>query len=314
MTEAIDVKEQALVDRDSDTLKVLLWDHTTLGNLRWATDDYSSLGDGFDRSDEMTVEHVTGEYAEVIRPRVAKTAKEQKKRTRTRAEVFTPAWVCNAQNNLVDAAWFGRDPYFNIERRKGWDTCALPIVFDGNRTWQDYVTKNVLEITCGEAPYITTRYDVSTGEEIPVPDRVGLLDRKLRVVSENIQDDGEWLGWAERAAKSCYAYDFQGDNVLLARENILASIEDAFEERFGGKPSVLYSRRLAEVISWNVWQMDGLTGFAPYAVRAATQAQLDLGDTIGFGGSNNYQLVPCVIYDWDEDRAVEFCSLMGRAM
>ncbi|MBR3312862.1 MAG: hypothetical protein IKG18_01850 [Atopobiaceae bacterium] len=312
MTEAIDVKEQALADRDPDMLRTLLVDHATLGNLRWATDDYASLGEGFGREDEMTVERITGDYAEVIRPRVSKTAEEQKRRTRNRAEVFTPAWVCNAQNNLVDSAWFGRDPYFNAECKGGWITSALPIVFDDGRTWQEYVAKDVLEIACGEAPYITTRYDVSTGKEIPVPDRVGLLDRKLRVVSENVSDEGEWLEWAATAVKSCYAYDFQGDNVLLARENVLAAVEDAHEWRFGEKPPMAYSRRLAEVISWNVWQMDGLTGFTPYAVRAAAQAQLDLGDALGPRKTENYELVPSVIYDWDENRPVDFFSLMGR--
>ncbi|MBR3158799.1 MAG: hypothetical protein IKF14_06805 [Atopobiaceae bacterium] len=312
VTEAIDVKEQALADRDLGTLKLLLMDHATLGNLRWATDDYTSLGEGFDRSDELTVERVTGGHAEVIRPRVAKTTEEQKKRTRARAEVFTPAWVCNVQNNLVDAAWFGRDPGFNIERRRSWDTCALPVIFDGNRTWRDYVTKNVLEVACGEAPYITTRYDVSTGQEISVPDRVGLLDRKLRVVSENVAGKREWLEWAERAVKSCYAYDYQGDNVLLARENVLAAVEDAYEWQFGEKLLASHSRRFAEIIVWNVWQMDGLTGFAPYAIRAAAQGQLDLGDSFDSSTGKNYELVPCVVYDWDEGRPIDFSSLVGR--
>lgn len=34
--------------------------------------------------------------------------------------------------------------------------------------WQTYVDSRRLEITCGEAPYLTTRYDVETGELIPV--------------------------------------------------------------------------------------------------------------------------------------------------
>jgi hypothetical protein len=31
------------------------------------------------------------------------------------AEVFTPSWICNAQNNLIDNTWFGRDNVFNKE-------------------------------------------------------------------------------------------------------------------------------------------------------------------------------------------------------
>lgn len=30
---------------------------------------------------------------------------------RDKAEVFTPSWVCNAQNNLVDNQWFGKKMY-----------------------------------------------------------------------------------------------------------------------------------------------------------------------------------------------------------
>ena len=37
---------------------------------------------------------------------VDKAAEEQRKRVEKRAEVFTPSWICNRQNNLVDAAWF----------------------------------------------------------------------------------------------------------------------------------------------------------------------------------------------------------------
>lgn len=280
MTEAIDIKEQTLAERDSDTLNLLLMDKTTLGRLRWATDDYASFGEGFQRSDEMSVEHITGKYAEVIRPRVSKPSAEQRRRTRTRAEVFTPAWVCNAQNNLVDTTWFGRDPGFNIERIRSWQTLTDPILFGGGTSWQDYVSKNVLEVACGEAPYITTRYDVSTGREIPVGDRVGLLDRKLRVVTENVADEDEWIAWAARAVKSCYAYDFQGDNVLLARENVLAAVEDAYGERFRKTLDVEISRRLAEVISWNIWQMNGLTGTAPYYDMPEPQTQLDLGNEV----------------------------------
>lgn len=313
MIETIDIKEQVLADRDLDTLELLLMDKTTLGRLRWATDDYASLGKGFAKSDEMTLEHVTGAYAEIIRPRVSKTVEEQKRRTQKRAEVFTPAWVCNAQNNLVDGAWFGRNPYFNIERRYGWDTCALPIVFDEGRTWQAYVEKSVLEITCGEAPYITSRYDVSTGREIPVADRIGLLDRKLRVITENVQDEKEWLAWAERAVKSCYAYDFQGDNVLLARENVLAAVEDAYEDRYGGRPPVASLRRFADIIAWNIWQMDGLTGFAPYAVRASAQTQLPLDDVREDDGGENFEMVPCVVFDWERSQPVDFWSLMRGA-
>lgn len=52
-----------------------------------------------------------------------------------------------------------------------------------------------LEITCGEAPYIVSRYDAATGEIIPIERRIGILDRKLRVVNENTETEEDWLFW-----------------------------------------------------------------------------------------------------------------------
>ena len=62
-----------------------------------------------------------------------------------------------------------------------------------------------LEITCGEAPYLVSRYDVSTGERIVPPiRRIGMLDRKLRVVNENTEGYEDWLKWVIRAFEACY--------------------------------------------------------------------------------------------------------------
>jgi hypothetical protein len=40
----------------------------------------------------------------------------QQMRVREMAEVFTPSWVCNAQNNLIDNAWLEKDNLFNYEK------------------------------------------------------------------------------------------------------------------------------------------------------------------------------------------------------
>ena len=52
-----------------------------------------------------------------IKPRVLKSQTEQKKRSKDMAEVFTPSWVCNKQNNLIDDEWFGYSGSFNEEKR-----------------------------------------------------------------------------------------------------------------------------------------------------------------------------------------------------
>ena len=125
----------------------------------------------------------------MVRPRVLKTLEEQNQRSKDMAEVFTPSWVCNAQNNLIDEAWFGRPNVFNTEYvdENGehlWTPTEGKIQFDNKnseRSWQAYVKDTRMEMTCGEAPYIVSRYDTVSGNRIPVSHRIGLLDRKLRV-------------------------------------------------------------------------------------------------------------------------------------
>ena len=265
-------------DIPEEVLAVLLKDRTTGRNLIWATDDYAERGKGFAASDEIQIEQIIDKNNPVIRPRVDKAAGEQRKRVEKRAEVFTPSWICNKQNNIVDAAWFGwkkpnSSPFnneinkFDQDKEFGWkSTCGKCIKFPKGKTWQDYVKAPRLEVSCGEAPYLTSRYDTVTGRVIPVGDRIGLLDRKLRVITENIEmgDVQDWLYYAKRAVQSIYGFDWQGDNVLLARENVLYTVVESFNADFLGescsraKWTTKTLLEFAEIISWNIWQMDGI--------------------------------------------------------
>lgn len=80
-------------------LKTLLCDRTTGRNIIWADNEYEALGDGYMGDDEMTVEKITGMNSGVIKPRIAKEQEKQSQRTKSRAEVFTPSWLCNQMNN-----------------------------------------------------------------------------------------------------------------------------------------------------------------------------------------------------------------------
>ena len=263
---AVDISETALYDFDHEVLETLLRDHTTRNNILWCTDDYAYKGDGFSANDQITVEKIIGENGTLIRPRALKSKEEQRDRTRDKAEVFTPSWICNAQNNLIDNAWFGREGVFNTENSdRTWTTNPEPITFPEGKTWKDYVRDTRLEITCGEAPYLASRYDTTTGELIPVTDRIGLLDRKLRVINENVDDHEEWLKWVQTAYQNIYGYEWQGDNLLLAREALLQTFFDFHAAKFGEeKPLQMKSvRYIAYIISWNLWQMDGLKGVIP---------------------------------------------------
>ena len=72
---------------------------------------------------------ITGKRGNIIKPRTEKTKEEIIYRTRDKAEVFTPSWICNKQNNLIDNAWFGNDAGFNSEKERGWKTNSSKIKF-----------------------------------------------------------------------------------------------------------------------------------------------------------------------------------------
>lgn len=246
-----------LVDRSSSTSRLTR-------HIIWATSDYEQLGPLYDFHSQIEPKQITGERNGVIVPRSVKNAQAQRARARGMAEVFTPAWVCNLQNNLIDAQWFGRKDVFNHENAdRTWTTVPWKIQFPPGKTWQDYVLDRRLEVSCGEAPYLVSRYDSASGQPIPLAERVGLLDRKLRVVGENAKTPTEWRKWAREAYKSLYAFEWQGDNLLLARENMLVSFADYHTALLGKDPTVRTLLEIAQIISWNLWQMDGLKGVVP---------------------------------------------------
>lgn len=91
-----------------ELLSILLKDHTTGGDIFWATDNYANRGDGYQYFDQIKIEAITGNNDGVIIPRSEKTKLQQKKRSREMAEIFTPSWVCNKMINLLDERWFER--------------------------------------------------------------------------------------------------------------------------------------------------------------------------------------------------------------
>ena len=208
------------------TLNILLKDKTTKKNIIWATKSYESFGIQYSDDKQITMEAITGLNSIMIQPRIMKAMEQQQERTKNRAEVFTPSWICNQMNNYCDEEWFGRKDVFNIEKEKSWEAITEKIMFPKNKTWKQYIDSRRLEITCGEAPFIVSRYDAATGKLITIENRIGILDRKLRVVNENTDDEAEWMNWVIRAYQSVYGYEFQGDNLLIGRINLLMTFVD----------------------------------------------------------------------------------------
>lgn len=324
MANETDILEDYILELSPDLLNTLLKDHTMSKegqqrNIFWATNNYEARGKGYEYDSPILPELITGKNGQVIMPRVVKAKSTQRDRSRDMAEVFTPSWICNAQANLVDNDWFGRDDVFNHENDDHtWTTTTGKITFPEGKTWKDYVRDTRLEITCGEAPYLVSRYDTTTGEAIPIENRIGLLDRKLRIVSENTDTSGEWLEWAQVAYKNTYGYEWQGDNLLIARENLLMTFIDYYKAKFSKHPLLKSLMYIAYIISWNLWQMDGLKCVVPNSCGLKPSKQLDMYgepkllpcEGCKKGNIHKHNGVYCKIMDWDEDKAITFVSLI----
>lgn len=236
--------------------------HTT-ENIVWGTEDY-----GFPHSSQIHIEQVSGDNRLLIQPRVYKHESLQASRSKDRGEVFTPAWICNAQNNLIDERWFGYRNVFNSETvmpdgTHSWTTSKAHVNFPEGKTWMRYIRCRRMEMACGESPYLASRYDTTTGVKIPIGERIGVLDRKFRVINENTPSEPtkfnkrHWLRKAYQALQSVYGFDWQGDNVFLSRESLFTTFCEYYATRWGRLPHMGAMVKAAEIISWNIWQMDG---------------------------------------------------------
>lgn len=265
-----------------------------------------------------TVRHLVS-IGELI-PRCEKDAEIQQKRTTDKAEVFTPSWLCNSMINGIEECIFGNGNHpFNDETEtkdgtRSWKTKTEPIFdetndeSDGKKLqqatpkWKKYIGYRCLEVTCGEAPYLTSRYDTVTNEPIDKEDRIGLLDRKIRVVDENSTNGAERKRNINKALSTIYGFEYQGDNLFLARINLLltwyeAVINSKYDDMtfrtndMNGWNEIDSLTKAANTISKNVIQMDGITLTVPQREQGGEEPTIETGGSlfglIGETGNNN---------------------------
>lgn len=318
----IDILESDILKLDAALLDILLSDKTTGEYIIWATDDYLDFGEEYAQNRQMLPVLITGDKSRLIQPRASKSKSSQSNRTRDKAEVFTPSWVCNEQNNLVDRAWFGRNVVFNHEFGTTWKATKWSVEFPKKlgKTWIDYVRAVRLEVCCGEAPYLVSRYDTVTGKQISLRQRIGILDRKLRVVSENTDNFDDWYYWVKEAYRSTYGYEYQGDNLLLARENLLLTFSDWVRHKAKRKPTPEELREIAEILAWNIWQMDGLKYVIPGSCHSIETDKNLFGESeiIPCQGCKRddyrqHNGIYCTIMDWENNEQIRFADVIGGA-
>ena len=269
----VDIEENDFLP---EVLALLLHDHTTGHNILWCTHDYEALGEGYGYRDEIVSERIMGQHGDIIKPRVLKSKEQQSDRVKDMAEVFTPSWVVKKMVDYIEDV--------DIDTR-------------------------CLELTCGEAPFLVSRYDATTGEPFAISERMGILDRKLGIINSRQLSDEVWLVQVRQAFQSTYGYEWQGDSLLLARENLLYTFVDHYEARFGCKPDIPLLQKFAEIISWNLWQMDGLTYRIPREkTEEQPQAQLSLFDE----APAEAPAPPCIIMDWQKGQTIKVNEIKIR--
>lgn len=270
---------------------------------------------------------------EQIKSRVEKDNVEQTNRSKDNAEVYTPFWICNLQNDLVDQDWFKKDTFIT----------GLPIKFKTPlkaKKWLEYVKLNRMEITCGEAPYLVSRYDVTKETKLIHPNyRTGLLDRKIRVINSfaknNELNEDEWHQVIKKCYQSIYGFEYQGDSLFLARCNLLLTYIDYYQEYFQKdfditkQKNIDKLKEIAYIICWNIWQMDGITNSIPDKQSKKTRKLTNQEDDcnkegfmqmkFNFDKANNSLIEKsehknnhCYILDWEANTPICFNELLNN--
>lgn len=247
---------QTVIDRLSEAglLEALLMDHTTGDAIIW------------EPGRTMELHEIVGPNPiRPILPRWRKAAEARAARTRKRAEVYTPSWVVGKMVGAIDT--------------------ETPM------DWPEYLRATWLEVTCGEGAYITTRYEMDSGAPIPEPERVGILDRKLRLLREHFGAPVFSRGIVDLcmdALRTVYGYEYQADSLLIARINVLLTIAEHIHLLTGRPINRCEAESAIGDIAHNLWQMDGLTDCIP--------------------GTD----IPARITDWKNGREIEFRAVKGE--
>lgn len=291
----IELQKLGLLDK-------LLADKTTKRHILWGTNAYREYGEQYAKYCEIFVTRILFHSFDVIKTRVRRDVKQQVGRTKMHGEVSTPLWVCNKMIDAIDCDWFTMKT-LPIDAWQQVDT----LFQQTKKSWKTYVDNKRLEITCGEAPYLVQRYDGTNGNMIPVEERRGILDRKLHVISEYVTTREEWIYWATRALEATFGYEYQGDNLLIARVNVIKTFIEFYTHRWNEVLDVNILNRLANKVTWNLWQMDGLTDTIPCHIDSMEEISL-FEEPI-----KNVTQSVCRIYDWrNMKQSIVFATMKGR--
>lgn len=141
------------------------------------------------------------------------------------------------------------------------------------------------------------------------------------MINENTETEEEWYQWAIEAYKSTFGYEWQGDSLLIARENLLFTFIDYYVDKFKNQPSKEHLIEIAKIISWNIWQMDGLKFVIPNSCKPVPKLQISLFEAdetldecygCAKGNVQRHTGIYSKVMNWKTNRAVKFVNLLKR--
>ena len=110
--------------------------------------------------------------------------------------------------------------------------------------------------------------------------------------------------------------------MLLARENLFYSFIEYYEERWGESPSIDKKIEVAKIISWNIFQMDGLKMVIPNSCKHGVidkddsdlfnEEKLVICEGCKTNNPSKHNGIPVKIMDWEKHETIEFRSLYTK--
>ena len=79
-------------------------------------------------------------------------------------------------------------------------------------------------------------------------------------------------------------------------------------DRWSEQPSDPQLKKIADIIAWNLWQMDGLSGTIPLGAPIVENEQLGL-DLFDDVKEDVERTEPCRIFDWKANESYTYNSI-----
>ena len=109
--------------------------------------------------------------------------------------------------------------------------------------------------------------------------------------------------------------------MLIARENILLTVMEHYEALYDEIPNKDILIEFAEIISWNIWQMDGLKYVIPLSCHNEDIEEFTLIGTniihkecpgCKKNAVTKHNGIYCKIKDWKKNKTVKYVNVVTR--